>query len=96
MRDAAAMAAQSDPDRNPHFRRRWGPPDLRSGPRIVPTIQRAKFEVSSSENMNSAVGCLHQLASRLDRQADYELALGHHTIAERLSRHAAELREVKG
>ncbi len=30
----------------------------------------------------------------LERQADYELALGHLGIAERLSRHASDLREA--
>jgi len=29
----------------------------------------------------------------LERQADYELSLGHLVIAERLSRHASDLRE---
>ena len=32
-------------------------------------------------------------ARDLDREADLQLALGHHVIAERLSRHAEELRE---
>ncbi len=36
----------------------------------------------------------HAVASRLDRLADAELQHGHHGIAERLSRHAAELRAV--
>lgn len=30
--DAATAAAMSDPERNPHFRRRWG----QSAPRIMP------------------------------------------------------------
>jgi hypothetical protein len=89
------MAAQSDPDRNPHFRRRWGPPLDRSGPRIVPTIQRAKTYDSSSENENSLTTRLLQAAFRLDRLADAELALGRAVQAERLSQHAAELREAR-
>jgi hypothetical protein len=94
--DAARMAAMSDPDRNPHFRRRWGPPDLRSGPRVVATTRNAKTFDSSSGIETTSTPRLHQLASRLDRQADHELTLGHHTIAERLSQHAAELRAVVG
>ena len=95
--DTWRMAQQSDPTLNPNFRRRWsGPPPERISPRIVPTIQRPKFEVSSSGIETTSTPRLHQLASRLDRQADHELALGHHTIAERLSQHAAELRAVVG
>ncbi|MCB8878275.1 hypothetical protein [Acidisoma silvae] len=33
-------------------------------------------------------------ARDLDREADLQLALGHHMIAERLARHAEELREA--
>ncbi|MCB8883986.1 hypothetical protein ACELLULO517_27350 [Acidisoma cellulosilytica] len=33
-------------------------------------------------------------ARDLDREADIQLALGHHLIAERLSRHAEELRDA--
>jgi hypothetical protein len=35
--DAASAAAMSDPDRNPHFRRRWVQPTAR--PRVVPVVQ---------------------------------------------------------
>lgn len=36
----------------------------------------------------------HAVACRLDRLADAELQHGHHGVAERLSRRAAELRAV--
>lgn len=92
--DAARMAAQSDPDRNPQFRRRWSEPPLnRKSPRIAGTIQGLEFKVGSSDKEISLIGRILQLAMRLDRAADAELALGHHLIAERLSRQAAELRE---
>jgi hypothetical protein len=92
MYDAAAMAAQSDPDRNPNFRRRWGPPPERKRPRTGDTAQRATFD-GSSENDYSYSLHLLQAAFRLDRMADQELAVGRVAQAERLSQHAAELRE---
>ncbi len=90
------MAAQSDPDRNPNFRRRWSAPPLKqTRPRIAGTIQGARedFDNSSNNDHNDAAR-FFQWASRLDRVADYELAHGHADAAERLSQQAAELREV--
>ncbi len=93
--DAARMALQSDPDKNPNFRRRWsGPPLDRRGPRIVPTIQRPEFEDDSSDMVITSSARLLQAAFRLDRQADAELAIGRHTAAERLAHEAQALREA--
>ncbi len=90
------MAAQSDPDRNPNFRRRWSAPPLkRERPRIVGAIPGAQNSFgSSSEIENSKSARLIQWACRLDRIADAELAFGHVAAAERLSAQAAEMREA--
>jgi hypothetical protein len=93
--DAARMAAMSDPARNFHFSRRWqGPPLDRSGPRIVPTIQRAKIEDGSSDMVNTSAARLLQAACFLDRLADQELAIGRVNAAERLAHEAQALREA--
>jgi hypothetical protein len=94
--DAARMAAQSDPDRNPNFRRRWGPPLERSGTRVVPTTRSAKSKDSSSDTDNTRSARLLQWAFRLDRVADAELAVGRFHVAERLAHQAQELRETLG
>jgi len=88
------MAAQSDPDLNPQFRRRWsGPPLERKSPRMTAIIQGADFEITGWHTQNSEMARVLQWACRLDRLADAELSFGHHDAAERLSQQAAELRE---
>jgi hypothetical protein len=89
------MAAQSDPDRNYHFSRRWSGPPLESKrPPTGDTVQRARKSISSSDLINTKSSRILQWACRLDRAADVELQHGHVAIAERLSRQAAELREA--
>lgn len=93
--DSARMAAQSDPDLNYHFRRRWsGPPMERKRPRQTGICTGATFKAGCDERDNSLSLRLLQLAIQLDRAADAELVLGHQRIAERLSRQAEELREA--
>ncbi len=94
--DAARMAAQSDPERNPNFRRRWSAPPLnRKRPRTVGAIPGAQNSFgNSSEAENSEGARLIQWACRLDRIADAELAFGQVAAAERLSAQAAEMRET--
>ena len=92
--DAARMAAQSDPLRNKHFRRRWlEPPGWgETGPAIGlagPGISKAQQQTEVS-----LMARIIQRAIDLDRRADSELALGRHHIAERLSHQAAQMREV--
>jgi hypothetical protein len=96
--DAAKMAAQSDPTRNYHFSRRWSPPPLeRERPPTSAKVQRARIDLENgSTNKNSDPARILQWAYRLDRVADAELAFGHVAAAERLSQHAAELRESLG
>lgn len=89
------MAAQSDPDLNPNFRRRWSAPPLRrERPRIVGAIQGAQNSRSGSsdENSTEATQCI-QWACTLDGVADAELQHGHHLRAEHFARRAAEIRE---
>ena len=91
------MAAQSDPDKNPNFPRRWAAPPLkRTSPRPSGIGTGAQYENGThlSERDNSLSFRLLQLAVRLDRRADAELAVGRHDLAEHLSRLAAELREA--
>jgi hypothetical protein len=57
MMDAASAAAMSDPDRNPHFRRRWGQPPM---PRVVPVHQ-------PPDGILGAIGIALIKASRRDR-----------------------------
>ncbi len=43
--DTARYAAMSDPDRNPHFRRRWESPPLKlKSPLAAGTAQRAEIQ----------------------------------------------------
>lgn len=47
--DAARYASMSDPDNNPNFRRRWGPPPLKvKAPPMGGTTRRGDFETISS------------------------------------------------
>ncbi len=93
--DTAQMATQPDPDRNPNFRRRWGPPPpRRASPQTPGSVQGPDFKNGSSEKENRMIERLLQAAFRLDHQADAELAIGRHAAAERLSHLAAELREA--
>jgi hypothetical protein len=87
--------SQSDQLSNLHFRMRWrGPPLERSGPRIVPTIQRPEFEDGSRGPEHTVGLSVLQEAFCLDRLADAELSVGHVAQAERLAHAAAELREA--
>ena len=95
MGNAAAMAAQSDPDRNHHFRRRWGPPAERRSPRTTGIVQGPDFKNDSSTPVDTSSACLLQAAFHLDRKADAELAVGRVSQAERLSHEAAELRAMQ-
>jgi hypothetical protein len=94
--DAARAAAMADPLENPSFRRRWsGPPGpTRKRPVLVPTSARAEFQTISNFAENTDLVRLFQREIRMDRAADAALAFGRHDAAERLSRLAAEMREV--
>jgi hypothetical protein len=93
MRDAAAMAAQSDPLKNQHFRRRWGPPLDRSGRRVIATTTRSANPKDSSSGTEHSYSHRLLQAFRLDRLADQELAIGRTHQAERLAHEAQALRE---
>ena len=93
--DAARMAAQSDPDLNYHFRRRWSAPPLKQiRPRIAGTIQGAQDCLGISSNSeDSEIARLFQWADRLERVADPELAFGRFAAAARLTLQAEIIRE---
>jgi hypothetical protein len=55
MRGAAAIAAQSDSHQNSDFSWRWaGPPDDRSGGRVIPTTRSAKPKHNTITDTNTA------------------------------------------
>jgi len=97
MRDAAAMAAQSDPANNRWFKRRWHeePPKRERLPQVRHSGQ-AHLTKGTRNSANILLSDLvAQRADSLDAAADVELRLGHILIAERLAAMAAELR-VRG
>jgi hypothetical protein len=87
--DTARMAAQSDPDMNPHFRRRWAdlPPQKRKRPALAGTSNRADF-IKVSESTYSTT----ETAAQLDRAADLLLSVGRRLHAEYLANRAATMR----
>ena len=98
--DTARLAAMSDPAKNYQFRRSWSPPKRRN-PAMAGTIDRADFDISSEISLTPidltvqrAIACAMRRAARIDRTADLLLSVGRVDAAERLSRVAADLREV--
>jgi hypothetical protein len=92
---AVRYADATYPGDNPIFRPYWAepPPLKRERPRIAETIQGARNSFDgSSTNKNSDTARLIQWANCLDRIADAELFLGHHSRAEYLAHRAAEMR----
>jgi hypothetical protein len=71
-------------------------------PRVVsagPTITRANVQPGGNDihlidQSASAVQSRISRAALIDREADFQLLLGHHATAERLSHRAFELREA--
>jgi hypothetical protein len=94
--DAARAFDASWPDCNFHFRRGWAepPPQKRERRPAGGTTGPAKTQGDDDTAEDSLLLRLSQRARCLDQAADAELLLGHHALAERLSRLAADLREV--
>ena len=70
------------------------PRPLKSGSTIAPSRQAGTRSITKIVARIQRNITLASLASRLDREADARLFLGHVAAAERLSHRAAELRAV--
>src|ERR1019366_10494434 len=103
MRDTAAMADQSAPNRNRQARRLWEPPPLnRKRPRCRPEALHLDQKTQPIQtDYDAAEACAQRAVAKararaqgMDRLADALLQMGYGKPAERLSHKAHSLREA--
>lgn len=96
--DTARLADQSWPDRNPRFTWPPDPPNRKRPGRDTGALSKSKLtdpaHTPAELAAQRAIACAMRRAARIDRVADLLLSVGRVDAAERLSRVAADLREV--